>query len=68
VVHTLSTGGDAESIALTFARFYSDNEIQDARDKLNLVGCNLGKRSYRKDTKEKNIEEIVKALIVKIRI
>lgn len=63
-IHALSTGGDAESIALTFARFYSEIEIQDSREKLNLVGCNLGKRSYRKDTKEKNIDEIVKALII----
>lgn len=64
-VHALNTGRAADDISLCFSKFYNDTEISEARLKINSVGCNIGRRSSRKDSeaKQKHIHEIVLALI-----
>lgn len=64
-VHALTTGGTADDISLCFSRFYSDTEINEAREKALGIGIVLPRRSVRKETgaKLKFISELVQAVI-----
>lgn len=63
-VFATSTGRTAEDVSITFSRFYSNVEIQEARDKLTILGCELTRRSNRNDNshREKHIVDILNAL------
>lgn len=65
VVHGLTVGSTADDISLCFARFYSDTEINNARDKATAAGISLPRRSSRKDTdaKQKIIADLVQSVI-----